>query len=150
MRRESLVQKQLDSLINGLATGLLADSVGQNESVNQKKKKKKITYLFRCEICGADAFLRYIQRDWSATAETLWPRFRPQPCLVGMSWVKSVVVSTNVNCLFVNWSIALYLLFHLPFKSAGKMTRKGILLCAVHYNSCRGIQVTTFCVQIYF
>lgn len=45
MRREGLVQKQLDSLINGLATGLLADSVGQNESLNNNKKKRKLVSL---------------------------------------------------------------------------------------------------------
>lgn len=52
MRRESLVQKQLDSLINGLATGPLADTVGQNESVNKMKKKgkKKRGYLFGLEM----------------------------------------------------------------------------------------------------
>lgn len=44
MRREGSVQKQLDSLINGLATGLLADSVGQNESVNKKEKKNTIDF----------------------------------------------------------------------------------------------------------
>lgn len=40
-----MVQKQLDSLINGLATGLLADSVGQNESLNNNKKKRKLVSL---------------------------------------------------------------------------------------------------------
>lgn len=42
MRREGLVHKQLDSPINGLATGLLADSV---ESLNKKKKNKSLVSL---------------------------------------------------------------------------------------------------------
>lgn len=83
MRREGLVQKQLNCLINGLATGLLTDSVGQNESVNEKKKKTSLVSLdVRHAVLTHPE--RLLSDYWTALAEV----HPPQPCPV-TSWVKS-------------------------------------------------------------
>lgn len=61
MRREGSVQKQLDSLINALATGLLADSVGQNESVNKTRetnRERQKHCLVWWQTCCSDTFYR--------------------------------------------------------------------------------------------
>lgn len=76
MRREGLVQKQLDSLINGLATGLLADSVGQNESLNNNKKKRKLVSLDvrHAVLTHPEIYVeRLISDYWTALAEVQPP-----------------------------------------------------------------------------